>query len=155
MTRTAKLALLITAACAACVIAACGVALALRDWVPGLAGCPDPTKPPKSAIFTDPIQIEQRYPQLKPIQSVHWQVREARPRSCPEIGPMDYVTDGLAVLTPAQVAALPAVAGTAPPLDIPDDLRPFTPPGPQWRSIGAELWLDPPSATVYFRHVTT
>jgi hypothetical protein len=160
VTRTAKIALLITAAVTACVIAGCGVALALRDWVPGLAGCAEVTKPTKTAVITEPARIEQLFPQLKPIRSVHWQEHEARPRSCPEIGPMDYVMNGFAVITEARAAELaaaaPATAPSALPApDVPVDLRPFAPAAASWQAIGAGLLLERASATVYFTRTSS
>ncbi|GAA0709876.1 hypothetical protein Drose_02835 [Dactylosporangium roseum] len=158
MTRSAKIALLVAAATVSCVIAACGVALAFRDWVPGLAGCEDGSKPTKTAVITEKLRIEQMWPALKPIVSVHWQEREARARSCPEIGPMDYVMTGLAVVTPERAAALasaPAGQSAAPVPDVPDDLRPYAPPAPNWIAIDGGLLLDQASATVYFTHTTT
>ncbi|MER7002167.1 hypothetical protein ABT297_03850 [Dactylosporangium sp. NPDC000555] len=155
VTRPAKIALLITAALSACVIAACGVALALRDWVPGLIGCADPARPTKTAVLTATVRIEQMYPELKPIRSVHWQEHEARARSCPEIGPMDYEMNGFAVITADRAAALSAATqspASAP--DIPADLRPFAPADPHWQPIGDGLLLDHESATVYFTHGT-
>ncbi|MFI5906311.1 hypothetical protein [Dactylosporangium sp. NPDC051541] len=158
MTRPVKIALAITAAVVLCVIATCGVALALRDWVPGLAGCEDATRSPKTAVFTEKARIEQLYPQLRPIQSVHWQEHDARARSCPEIGPMDYEMNGFAVIT-ASIATGLAAGNTspapAPAPDIPADLRPFAPPSPHWQPIGAGLLLDAPSATVYFTHLSS
>ncbi|WP_432984946.1 hypothetical protein [Dactylosporangium sp. CA-233914] len=154
MTRPAKLALIITAALSACVIAACGVALALRDWVPGLAGCEDPTRPPKTAVFTEKVRIEHMYPQLQPIQSVHWQEHEARARSCPQIGPMDYEMNGFAAITPDRAAAAPE-GSAAPTPDVPADLRPFAPPSPHWEDVGDGLLLDRASATVYFTRISS
>ncbi|GAA2630753.1 hypothetical protein GCM10010399_73420 [Dactylosporangium fulvum] len=156
MNRSAKIALLVAAATASCFIAVCGVALALRDWVPGLAGCEDNGKPTKTAVITEKLRIEQMWPQLKPIVSVHWQEREARARSCPEIGPMDYVMTGFAVVTAERAAALaaePAKPGTAP--DVGTDLQPFAPPDPAWLEIDNALLLDKASATVYFTRTTT
>jgi hypothetical protein len=154
VTRPARIALLITAAVSACVLAVCGVGLALRDWVPGLAGCEDTTKPSKTAVFTEKARIQQLYPQLNPIQSVHWQEHEARARSCPEIGPMDYEMNGFAVLTPDRAAAAPD--GTAAPApDVPADLRPFAPPAPHWLDVGDGLLLDRASATVYFTRISS
>ncbi|MEV8513362.1 hypothetical protein [Dactylosporangium sp. NPDC051484] len=159
VTRPAKIALLITAAVSACVIAACGVGLALRDWVPGLVGCADPTHPTKTAVFTATVRIEQLYPQLKPIRSVHWQEHEARARSCPEIGPMDYEMNGFAVITAERAAELSAQTASTPASpaspDVPADLRPFAPPSPHWQDVGHGLLLDQPSATVYFTHRTS
>ena len=161
MTRPVKISLVVTAVLSACVIATCGVALALRDWVPGLVGCPDPTRPARSAVFTEKTRIEQMYPQLRPIQSVHWQEHEARARSCPEIGPMDYELDGFAVLTSGVAAGLATTTGGTPspsPVaapDVPEDLRPFAPPAPAWQRVDPGLLLDRASATVYFTHVTS
>ncbi|MGI5246942.1 hypothetical protein [Dactylosporangium sp. CA-139066] len=155
MTRPAKIALLITAAVIACVAAACGVATQLKDWLPGLAGCADPTKPTKTAVFTEPARIEQMYPRLKPIRSVHWQEREARPRQCPEIGPMDYEMNGLVVTDQATATSLAAAATPASAPDIPADLRPFAPPAPHWLDIGDGLLLDQAGATVYFTHFSS
>jgi len=154
VTRPAKIALLITAAVSACVLAVCGVGLALRDWVPGLAGCADTTKPPKTAVFTETTRIEQLYPQLRPIRTVHWQEHEARARSCPEIGPMDYEMNGFAVLTPDVAASFTATTAAATP-DVPEDLRPFAPTNPSWVDLGGGLLLDHASATVYFIHRTS
>ncbi|MEU7871151.1 hypothetical protein [Dactylosporangium sp. NPDC049140] len=154
MTRPAKIALVITAALSACVIALCGVALALRDWVPGLAGCPDPTRPAKTSVFTEKARIEQQYPELRPIRSVHWQEREARARSCPEIGPMDYVMNGFVLITPERAAAAPDGPAAADP-EVPADLRPFAPPAPHWLDVGGGLLLDRASATVYFTRISS
>jgi hypothetical protein len=152
--RTAKIALLVSGGVLACLFASCGVVLALRDWVPGLAGCEDLDQPTKGSVVTQRVRIEQMWPQLAPIQQVHWQEREARARSCPEIGPMDYIMDGFAVLTAERAQALPATTAAAPP-DVPDDLRPFAPADPDWRTVdGTDLLLDRASATVYFTHIT-
>ncbi|MET7421397.1 hypothetical protein [Dactylosporangium sp. NPDC005555] len=154
MNRTAKIALIVTGVVLACVIASCGVVLALRDWVPGLAGCEDVDTPTKTAVITTKTRIEQQWPQLAPIQQVHWQEHEARARSCPEIGPMDYTMDGFAVLTPERAGALPATVAAAAP-EVPDDLRPFAPAAPSWLRVdGTDLLLDKASATVYFTRTT-
>ncbi|WP_327006584.1 hypothetical protein OHA72_04485 [Dactylosporangium sp. NBC_01737] len=154
MNRTAKIALLVSGAVLACLIASCGVVLALRDWVPGLTGCEDPDKPTKNGVITSKIRIEQMWPQLAPIQQVHWQEHEARARSCPEIGPMDYVMDGFAVITAERVQALPATTA-APAPRVPEDLVPFAPADPAWLKVdGTDLLLDKASATVYFTHTT-
>ncbi|MFB9182965.1 hypothetical protein ACFFX1_32915 [Dactylosporangium sucinum] len=171
MTRAAKLALFITGAVVLCVVAACGVALALRDWVPGLAGCADITAPTKTAVSTQKVRIEQLWPRLAPVQSVHWQEREARARSCPEIGPMDYVMNGFAVVTAERAEELaqgtvrpsasaspspgPLPSTAAPPQQVPPDLLPFAPPDPTWVDIGDHLLLDKRSATVYFTRTTS
>ena len=155
MNRTAKIALLVSGAVLACVLASCGVVLALRDWVPGLTGCEDTSKPTKNGVITSTIRIEQMWPQLAPIEQVHWQEHEARARSCPEIGPMDYVMDGFAVITAERAGALPATAAAQPP-DVPEDLRPFAPADPDWLRVdGTDLLLDKASATVYFTRTTT
>jgi hypothetical protein len=153
--RTAKIALLVSGAVLACLLASCGVVLALRDWVPGLTGCEDPDKPTKNGVITSKIRIEQMWPQLAPIQQVHWQEHEARARSCPEIGPMDYVMDGFAVITAERARALPATTAAAAP-EVPEDLRPFAPAAPAWRKVDGtdELLLDLASATVYFTHTS-
>jgi hypothetical protein len=152
--RTAKIALLVSGAVLACVLASCGVVLALRDWVPGLTGCEDVDKPTKGPVLTSKIRIEQMWPQLAPIQQVHWQEHEARARSCPEIGPMDYVMDGFAVITAERARALPATTA-AQLADVPEDLRPFAPADPAWHRVdGTDLLLDKASATVYFTHTT-
>ncbi|GAA3249304.1 hypothetical protein ACFO1B_47050 [Dactylosporangium siamense] len=154
MNRSAKIALLVAGAVLACVLAVCGVGLALRDWVPGLTGCEDVNKPTKGAVVTQKVRIEQMWPQLAPIQQVHWQEHEARARSCPEIGPMDYVMDGFAVITAERAGALPATTAATPP-EVPDDLRPFAPADPHWLKVdGTTLLLDKASSTVYFTHTT-
>ncbi|GAA3448623.1 hypothetical protein [Dactylosporangium matsuzakiense] len=154
MTRSVKVALAITAAVVACVISLCGVALALRDWVPGLAGCPDLTRSPKTAVFTEKARIEILYPQLRPILSVHWQEHEARARSCPQIGAMDYEMNGFALITAERAAAAPE-GHAAPAPDVPADLRQFAPPAPQWVDVGGGLLLDRASATVYFTRISS
>ncbi len=155
MNRTAKIALLVSGAVIACLLASCGVVLALRDWVPGLTGCEDVNTPTKGAVVTQKIRIEQMWPQLAPIQQVHWQEHEARARSCPEIGPMDYVMQGFAVLTAERAQALPATTAAAAP-DVPEDLRPFAPADPAWLKVdGTDLLLDRASATVYFTRTST
>jgi len=152
--RTAKIALLVSGAVLACLIASCGVVLALRDWVPGLAGCEDVNKPTKGPVLTSKIRIEQMWPQLAPIQQVHWQEHEIRARSCPEIGPMDLTMDGFAVLTAERAQALPTTT-MAELAEVPVDLRPFAPAAPAWLRVdGTDLLLDRASATVYFTHTT-
>lgn len=154
MNRSAKIALLVTAAVVACLFASCGVVLALRDWVPGLAGCADVNEPTKGPVVTLKNRVEQLWPQLAPVQEVHWQEHEARARSCPEIGPMDYIMDGFAVITAERAQALPATI-SAQLTDIPDDLRPFAPANPAWTRIdGTDLLLDKATTTVYFTHST-
>jgi len=153
--RTTKIALIVSGALLACLVAACGVVLALGDLVPGLAGCDELDKPTKTAVITSKIRIEQQWPQLAPIQQVHWQEHEARARSCPEIGPMDYTMDGFAVLTAEQAEALPATGAAAAP-QVPEDLRPFAPAAPSWLRVdGTDLLLDRATATVYFTRTTS
>ncbi|MEV4139745.1 hypothetical protein AB0J72_47235 [Dactylosporangium sp. NPDC049742] len=155
MNRTAKIALVVSGAVLACVIAACGVVLALSDLVPGLAGCDELDKPTKTGIITSTTRIEQQWPQLAPIQQVHWQEHEARARSCPEIGPMDYTMDGFAVLTAERAQALPATTAAEAPA-VPEDLRPFAPAGAAWLRVdGTDLLLDRASSTVYFTRTTS
>jgi hypothetical protein len=76
-------------------------------------------------VKDDPARIAQLFPAIGPVTAAHWQAREARPAGCFDIGPMDYVYEGLFTLPPtpldwygwqpADPHVLPALAGYAPP----------------------------------------
>jgi hypothetical protein len=113
-------------------------------------------------VKDDPARIAELFPAVGPVAATHWQAREARPAGCFDIGPMDYVYEGLFTLPPAALAGydwepadprvLPALSGYAPP-----DAR--------WRrsrafdihvtASGGALFFTDAGGTVYFRYTST
>ena len=112
-------------------------------------------------VKDDPGRVAQLFPAVGPVTATHWQAREARPEGCVDIGPMDYVYEGLFTLPPATLNGydwqpadphvLPALAG-------------YAPPGATWRhskafdaqvvaSGAAEFYTDAGGA-VYFRYTS-
>src|SRR5262249_1581314 len=113
-------------------------------------------------VKDDPARIVQMFPAVGPVTAAHWQARQARPEGCFDIGPMDYVYEGLFTLPPAALAGydwqptdpqgLPALAG-------------YAPPGAAWRhsaafdthviESGAARFFTDPGGTIYFRYTTS
>jgi hypothetical protein len=97
------------------------------------------------------------------IITAHYQFRDARRHTCPEISTVLTIYDGLAELTPARAEALkteyrftPAEAPS-----VPDDLQRFAPANAAWqRSDGldkaatAKVWFDAASRTAFFTYLT-
>jgi hypothetical protein len=92
--------------------------------------------------------------------STHYRWREARPRTCPDIGgPIGTYYEGFAVLTPAQAGALRTSYKWEPSAapDVPAELSQYAPPGAAWqrtadlyRGSRSAIWLDQNSDTAYF-----
>lgn len=97
------------------------------------------------------------------IVSVHYRWREARPRTCPDLGgPVGTYYEGFAVLSPAQATALrtsytwePAAAP-----DVPAELAQYAPQGAAWqrtanlyRGSRSAIWLARNSDTAYFSYL--
>jgi hypothetical protein len=163
-------ALLITATAVVVTVAVCAVGLVIAVRLPGLAGCEE-GPPYVSAVQADARRLAGLIPELavapSPASSgpaggfvsVHYRWREARPRTCPDLGPMDHYYEGFAVLAPERAQALrtaytwtDAVLPT-----VPAELAQYSPPGAAWQRSAdldagsrADVWLDRGSDTVYF-----
>ena len=156
MSRTARLALVITALTVLCMVGAGAAVTVLAPTLLDLANCPNPASPAVTGVVDSPQRIERMYPVLAPLEAVHWQEREAYPRRCPErvAGPMDYIMEGFIVLAPARAAHLRGAdtwtRAAAP--EVPVDLRPFAPASPQWTAATSypEFKFDQASRTVFF-----
>jgi hypothetical protein len=151
--RSSVLALVLAGLTALCMVGAC---LGLAAVGPGtLLGCNTDPTPAVPTVLDDPKRVAELFPRLGDVRGVHWQIRDARPRTCPDIGPMRYVYDGLVALAadPTGYAFVPAAAPPA----IPAGLAPLAPAGARWQTSadfdaaqGASFWLDPGSHTLYF-----
>jgi hypothetical protein len=162
VTRTARIAIIVSAVVLVCTIGTCVVVLTLAPTLTELAGCPTSAQPEMSGVYDDAKRVRQLLPALGEPESAHWRWREVRPRTCPEIAPMDVIFEGFAVLPPDRLAALQAGypwEPTAAP-EVPAELAAHAPAAPAWRRSAAFnsaaqtlLWLDPASRTAYFTHL--
>jgi hypothetical protein len=164
--RTTKIALFVSGVTLVCVIGVCAAAFALGPALPSFVGCRDATKPTVSSVIDRPQRIKELYPALGAFTEVHWQERELTPRTCPDIGPMDYLMSGFVVLAPDTVAGYRSrfawIAAT--PAEVPEDLRRYAPANPQWTASAAfeaeiatassHFWLDAATGTLFFTHTT-
>jgi hypothetical protein len=133
---------------------------------PALFGldCEPESTPSVSPVYTDTTSVARLFPKLGAFTGVHWQTRAVRPRTCPDVGPMDHVTEGVVTLSPEPAARYRAGFrwDTAAP-DIAAALQPFVPKSPQWtRSAEFDnatgpggFFLDAASGTLYFVHHTS
>jgi hypothetical protein len=167
VSRSAKVAILVSGLVLVCLAGSCVAVLALGPALPSVFGCRDAKVPAVSAVRDTPTRVQQQYPKLAGIAAVHWQERELTPRTCPDLGPMDYELAGVVVLDAAQAASYREqftwTATDAP--DVRPDLRPFTPASPSWqRSVefdreiagdSTRFVLDPASATLYLTRTTS
>jgi hypothetical protein len=167
-------ALLITATAVVLGIVVCAVGFVIALRIPGIAGCED-GPPYVSAVQADAQRVATLIPQLAaapvtgpspapsgtvaPVVSAHYRWREARPRTCPDLGPMDHYYEGFALLAPAQAQALRAAYTWTDAVlpTVPAELAQYSPPGAAWRRSAdleagsrAKVWLDQGSDTVYF-----
>jgi hypothetical protein len=163
--RSSKIAVAVAAVAVFCAAGAAVVAIQLVPALTGLAGCEDATTPVAGEVRDDVKRIGELFPKLGEVASAHWQAREARPRTCPEFGPMDYVYSGFVELVPATLAAYRRAhtwtSADAP--DVPEDLRKFAPAAPSWQHsatfdqaiAGAApvFRLDSASGTLYFNAI--
>jgi hypothetical protein len=126
-----------------------------------LGGCVNATAPAVSSVSTDATRVARLFPGLGPVRAVHWQSREARPRTCPEVGPMDYFYEGVVELRPEAVDRSYRWMASTP--DLMPALRQYAPPNPAWQQshefhdavAGAAdtssfFYVDLDSATMYF-----
>jgi hypothetical protein len=113
--------------------AVCAGAAALVPAALDLGGCVPGTVPASSAVRGDAAPIRRLLPRLGDFDSVHWQVRDVRPRLCPPVGPMDQVYEGLVVLAaPTAQEYRRRYRWTPVVPDIGPALRAHAPAGAQW-----------------------
>jgi hypothetical protein len=132
-----------------------------RPPAPSASAGPSGSAAPSGAVSASPGDATSpAVDRADGIVSVHYRWREARPRTCPDLGgPIGTYYEGFAVLNPAQVAALRAayVWESAPAPDVPAELAQYAPPGAAWQRTAnlypgsrSAIWLDQNSATAYF-----
>jgi hypothetical protein len=150
--RSSIVALVVVGLTALCVGAVCLGATAIGPGT--ILGCDTDPTPAVPTVQDDARQVAELFPRLGEVRTVHWQIRDARPRTCPDLGPMDYVYDGLVVpaADPAGSIFTPSAAPAIPP-----GLAELAPPGARWQvsgaydaAIGGKFWFDPGSHTLYF-----
>jgi hypothetical protein len=136
--------------------------LALPPAPAGSAG-PSASAAPSGAVSAGSDATSPATARADGIVSVHYRWRDARPRTCPDLGgPIGTYYEGFATLTPAQAAALRSSyvweAAAAP--DVPAELAQYAPPGAAWqrtanlyRGSRSAIWLDRNSATAYFSYL--
>jgi hypothetical protein len=95
--RSSLLALVLVGLTVLCVV---GVCVGLVGIGPGaLLGCDvGPTPAGGPPVQDDPGRIAELFPALGPVAVAHWQIRDARPRTCPDVAPMTYGYDGVVTL---------------------------------------------------------
>jgi hypothetical protein len=150
--RSSVLALVLVGVTVLCVVGAC---LGMAAVGPGaLLGCDTDPTPAVPGVQDDPRRVAELFPRLGPVTAAHWQIRDARPRICPDPAPMTYVYDGLVTLA-ADPAGYPFTPAAAP--AFPAGLAGLAPAHAAWQvspaydaAMGGNLWLDPASRTVYF-----
>jgi len=128
--------------------------------------CEPSSTPSVSPVYTDVTAVARRFPTLPPIQTAHWQTREVRPRTCPDIGPMDYIHEGAVGLPAEAVTGYRGAYAWQPATpEIQPALRPYVPAAAAWTgspafdaAIGAgdtRFFLDAASGTLYYVLRTT
>jgi len=149
------------------VIGVCAAAVALGPSLPSIVGCRDATKPTVGTVIDRPQRVKELFPALGAFTEVHWQERERVPRTCPDIGPMDYLMSGFIVLAPDTAAGYRTRYAWAPaaPAEVPEDLRRYAPADPQWTASPAfdgdiggtagHFWFDAGTGTLFFTHSTS
>ena len=163
MKRAPRIALFVSGATLVCVIGVCAATFALGPALPSLFGCRDSTKPTVTGVIDRPQRVKELYPALGAFTEVHWQERELTPRTCPDIGPMDYLMSGFVVLAPDTAAGYRTRYTWTPatPAEVPEDLRRYAPASPAWTAsatfesdVGKDFWFDAGSGTLFFTHST-
>jgi hypothetical protein len=153
--RSSVLALVLAGLTALCVVAACAGLVGVGPGV--LLGCDVEATRAVPPVQDDPGRVASLFPRLGPVVSARWQIRDARPRTCPQVAPMTYEYDGLVTLAadPAGYAFTPS----APP-SIPPGLAELAPTGASWQTsapfdtdLRGTFHLDPSTHTLYF-HTT-
>jgi hypothetical protein len=163
LSRNARLALVFAALTVLCGGAVCFAAVRIAPVLLGL-DCEPSQTPSVSPVYTDTVAVSRRFPRLGPIEQAHWQSRQARPRTCPDIGPMDYITEGLVTLEPQTAAGYRRDHSWTPATpEIPAALAASVPAGARWThsqdfdaAMGTgTFYADAGSATLYFVHHTS
>jgi hypothetical protein len=162
VSRKSKIAIVVAAVAVFCAAGAVVVAIQLVPALTGLAGCEDATTPVVGEVRDDTKRVGELFPKLGEVTGTHWQSREARPRTCPEFGPMDYVYSGFVTLAPAALEAYRRdhTWEDAPTPDVQPDLLQYAPPNAKWQrsgtfdqaiaSVTPVFLLDAVSGTLYF-----
>jgi hypothetical protein len=154
-------ALLITGVAVLFGVAMCVVGAVIANRIPGIAGC-DERPPFVSGPQDDADRVAELMPALGQVTAAHYRFRDARPRVCPEVGPMTTYYEGFATLAPDRAAALRTgyrwTPARAP--DVPDELEEHAPVDAAWQRSAqldtesrAEIWFDHGSGTVYFSYL--
>jgi hypothetical protein len=163
VSRSSKIALVVTGLVALCLLGTVLAGVTLGSSLSSVIGCPDAAAPTVGLVVDRPQQIKERFPSLGTITAVHWQNREARPRTCPQDIPMTYTIEGFLVLEPSDVVRLRQVDEWQPadPPAVAAELAPYAPPHPTWsrspaldQALDAALTLDAPTGTVFFSYGT-
>jgi hypothetical protein len=156
------IAVAVAAVAVLCTAGTCGTITWLSPELADVAGCPRTIRVAVSGVQDDVHRIQAVLPGLGDVEAVHYRWREARPRTCPDLGPMDLYYEGFAVLSAPRAAELRAAYPWAPADGpaVPAELAPFAPPNPAWqRSAAADTALDGTyrldanSPTVYFTYL--
>jgi hypothetical protein len=161
VSRPLKITLIVAGVVLLCALGLCGVGALVAPRFADVAGC-RPRPPDVSGVQTDAARVQNAIPALGTVSGAHWRWREARAHTCPDIGPTDLFYEGFAALATARGRELLAAhrwEPTAAP-DIPPELAQHAPPGPAWHrsptfdaEARASIWLDPTTATVFFRYL--
>jgi hypothetical protein len=161
VTRTARTTLVVVGAVLLCTLGLCGAGAVLVPRFFDAAGC-RPRPPEVSGVQDDAARIQAAVPALGPVSRPHWRWREARAHTCPDLGPTDVYYEGFAVLAPDHATKLQSAHQWSPTgaPDVPPELSEHAPAAAAWRRSAtfdaetrASVWLDPASATVYFRYL--
>jgi len=158
--RLGRVLLILAGLSVCCVVGVCGLVAAVAPSLPELAGCPTATAPVTAPVRDDTARLRELLPALGELRSAHWQVREARPRLCPDIGPMDYIYEAVVVLPVGGAQRLTAGYDFAPAAapEVPAALAGEVPAAPAWQTSarydatlapGARAWLDVATETMF------
>jgi hypothetical protein len=162
VTRNARLALAFAALAVLCGGAVCVAAVQIGPALVGM-DCEPSQTPSVSPVYTDATAVARLFPRLGPFEEAHWQTREARPRTCPDIGPMDYIKEGVVTLRAETAAGYrTGYAWTPATPQIPATLAVFAPAGARWvhsheldTAIGpGTFYADAGGAALYFVYHT-
>jgi len=159
--RRAKIAIVLAALSLCCVLGVCAVGASVGPVVFDELSC-EPSAPATTPVYTDPQRLLEVLPEIGEVRSVRWQVREARPHGCPDIGPMDFYLDAVVTLPTGTGQKLQPEYGFAPAEepDVPEGLRDGLPPAPVWQRstrynehLRSQAWLDVATDTLVVSHL--
>jgi hypothetical protein len=155
---SARVAVGMSALTVLCLVGTCATVFVLRGPLADVAGCPRDLTPAQSGVVDDANRVHELLPGLGEIVSAHYRWREMRPRTCPDLGPMDFTYEGFAVLAAGFGQAwawLPADTPT-----VPAELSPYAPAAPVWQrsptldaDLHAQVWFDAGTVTVWFTYL--